>query len=169
MKHSSFLAVFPAPLRKPPSPSNPLRVPRSKASTNRKVLTPQQNFTLGFIQKKTVVSTIVQITIERKKRKHHHPNPRQGVPHLAEAFVLCPAVLQPLPFRDGHGSFLTVSIAPLTRPALPTPIPQASSRCSTSCSSRQPHKACCCHSPLRSLTGVANANELPQLLLRSAT
>ena len=104
------------------------------------VLTPQQNFTLGFIQKKTVVSTIVQITIERKKRKHHHPNPRQGVPHLAEAFVLCPAVLQPLPFRDGHGSYLAVSIAPLTRPALPTPILQASSRCSTSCSSRQPHK-----------------------------
>ena len=40
MKHSSFLAVFPAPLRKPPSPSNPLRVPRSKASTSREVLTP---------------------------------------------------------------------------------------------------------------------------------
>ena len=66
--------------------------------------------------------------------------PRQGVPRLAEAFVLCPAVLQPLPFRDGHGSYLTVSIAPLTRPALPIPILQASSRCSTSCSSRQPHK-----------------------------
>ncbi len=49
-------------------------------------------------------------------------------------------MLQPLPFRDGHGSYLTVSIAPLTRPALPTPIPQASSRRSTSCSSRQPHK-----------------------------
>ena len=71
-----------------------------------------------------------------KKLSH----PRQGVPRPAEAFVLCPAVLQPLPFRDGHGSYLTVSIAPLTRPALPTPIPQASSRCSTSCSSRQPHK-----------------------------
>ncbi len=79
--------------------------------------------------------------------------PRQGVPRPVEAFVLCPAVLQPLPFRDGHGSYLTVSIAPLTRPTLPTPIPQASSRCSTSCSSRQPHKACCCHSPLRSLHG----------------
>ena len=49
-------------------------------------------------------------------------------------------MLQPLPFRDGHGSYLTVSIAPLTRPALPTPIPQASSRRSTSCSSHQPHK-----------------------------
>ena len=72
--------------------------------------------------------------------RHHHPEPRQGVPHPAEAFVLCPAVLQPLSFRDGHGSYLTVSIAPLTRPALPTPILQASSRCFTSCSSRQPHK-----------------------------
>ena len=70
----------------------------------------------------------------------YHPKPRQGVPRPAEAFVLCPAVLQPLPFRDGHGSYLTVSIAPLTRHALPTPILQASSRCSTSCSSRQPHK-----------------------------
>ena len=40
MEHCSFLTVFPAPLRKPPSPSNPLRVPRSKASTNRKALTP---------------------------------------------------------------------------------------------------------------------------------
>ena len=97
-----------------------------------------------------------------------YPNPRQGVPRPTEAFVLCPAVLQPLPFRDGHGSYLAVSIAPLTRPALPTPILQASSRRSTSCLSRQPHKACCCHSPLRSLTGVANANELPQLLFRSA-
>ena len=69
-----------------------------------------------------------------------YPKPRQGVPHRAEAFVLCPAVLQPLPFRDGHGSYLSVSIAPLTRHALPTPILQASSRCSTSCLSRQPHK-----------------------------
>lgn len=83
-------------------------------------------------------SPVVQITTSIGE--HHHPEPRQGVPRPAEAFVLCPAVLQPLPFRDGHGSFLTVSIAPLTRPALPTPIPQASSRRSTSCSSRQPHK-----------------------------
>ena len=69
-----------------------------------------------------------------------YPKPRQGVPRPAEAFVLCPAVLQPLPFRDGHGSYLSVSIAPLTRHALPTPILQASSRRSTSCLSRQPHK-----------------------------
>ena len=49
-------------------------------------------------------------------------------------------MLQPLPFRDGPGSYLTVSIAPLTRPALPIPILQASSKRSTSCLSRQPHK-----------------------------
>ena len=56
----------------------------------------------------------------------------------------------------------------INAPSIAFPVLQASSAVSTSCLSRQPHKACCCHSPLRSLTGVANANELPQLLLRSA-
>ncbi len=97
------------------------------------------------------------------------PIPRQGVPCLVEAFVLCLAVLQPLPFRDRHGSFLTV-IAPLTRPAPPTPILQASSRHSTSCSSRQPQfprkrEPRCCHSPFRSLHGRFSPPQakLPQL------
>ena len=52
----------------------------------------------------------------------------------------------------------------INAPSIAFPVLQASSAVSTSCLSRQPHKACCCHSPLRSLTGVANANELPQLL-----
>ena len=56
----------------------------------------------------------------------------------------------------------------INAPSIAFPVLQASSTVSTSCLSRQPHKACCCHSPLRSLTGVANANELPQLILRSA-
>ena len=92
--------------------------------------------------------------------------PRSSAPR--RSLCLVPGSDRSLPFRYRHGSSLSVPSAPLTRPALPFPILQASSRRSTSCLSRLPHKACCCHSPLRSLTGVANANELPQLLLRSA-
>ena len=57
-----------------------------------------------------------------------------------------------LPFRYGHGSCLSVVSAPLT--PLRAAVPVACSHRlggSTSCLSRQPHKACCCHSPLRSL------------------
>ncbi|MBR4826699.1 MAG: hypothetical protein IKZ91_02305, partial [Bacteroidales bacterium] len=68
------------------------------------------------------LSVFIYQKLSMQNYRLHQSHPRQGVPRLAEAFVLCPAVLQPLPFRDGHGSFLTVSIAPLTRPALPTPI-----------------------------------------------
>ena len=94
--------------------------------------------------------------------------PRQGVPPPAKR-LSCGRQCSGLPFRYAHGSYLSVVSAPLT--PLRAAVPVACSHRlggSTSCLSRQPHKACCCHSPLRSLTGVAIANELPQLLLRSA-
>ena len=140
IEHCSFLTVFPAPLRKPPSPSNPLRVLRSKASTSGEVLTPPQNFTLGFIRKETVVRTIVRITIERKKTKASPSRPRQGVPPPAKR-LSCGRQCYGLPFRYGHDSRLIVASAPLT--PLRAAVPFACSHRlggSTSCSSRQPHK-----------------------------
>lgn len=101
-------------------------------------------------------------------KKSSFSHPRQGVPTAVEAFVLCAAVQQPLSFRDGTRLVPRCVPRSINAASIAFPVLQASSAVSTSCSSRQPHKACCCHSPLRSLTGVANANELPQLLLRSA-
>ena len=90
--------------------------------------------------------------------------PRQGVPPPAKR-LSCGRQCYGLSFRYGHDSCLIVASAPLT--PLRAAVPFACSHRlggSTSCLSHQPHKACCCHSPLRSLTGVAHANELPQLL-----
>ena len=101
-------------------------------------------------------------------KKSSFSHPRQGVPTTVEAFVLCAAVQQPLSFRDGTRLVPRCVPRSINAASIAFPVLQASSAVSTSCLSRQPHKACCCHSPLRSLTGVANANELPQLLLRSA-
>ena len=77
-------------------------------------------------------------------------HPRQGVPTPAKR-LSCGRQCYGLPFRYGHGSYLSVACAPLT--PLRAAVPFACSHRfggSTSCLSRQPHKACCCHSPLRS-------------------
>ena len=155
MKHSSFLAVFPAPLRKPPSPSNPLRVPRSRASSSRKVLTPLLGFYPGFYRREASFN----ITI---------PNPVKVFRPPSKPLYCVRQCNGRYHSASEHGSYLSVFRRSINAPSIAFPVLQASSAVSTSCLSRQPHKACCCHSPLRSLTGVANANELPQLLLRSA-
>ena len=92
--------------------------------------------------------------------------PVQGVPPPAKR-LSCGRQCYGLPFRYAHGSYLSVVSAPLT--PLRAAVPCACSHRfggSTACLSRQPHKASCCHSPLRSPTGVANTNELLQLLPR---
>ena len=90
--------------------------------------------------------------------KHHHPEPRQGVPPPAKR-LSCGRQCYGLSFRYGHGSCLSVACAPLT--PLRAAVPFACSHRlggSTSCSSRQPQfprkrEPRCCHSPLRSLHG----------------
>ena len=59
----------------------------------------------------------------KNTRKYHQSHPRQGVPCLAEALVLCLAVLPSLSLRNGHGSYLTATVAPLSllRIAIPNP------------------------------------------------
>lgn len=64
--------------------------------------------------------------------------PRSSTPH--RSLCLVPGSARSLPFRYRHGSYLSVPSVPLTRPALPFPILQASSRRSTSCLSRLTHK-----------------------------
>ena len=121
MEHCSFLTVFPAPLRKPPSPSNPLRVPRSKASTNRKVLTPLQGINPGFYSGEAFFS----ITI---------PNPAKVFRPPSKPLYCVRQCNGRYHSASEHGSYLSVPSAPLTRPALP----------SQSCRHRRrsPHRVC---------------------------
>ena len=137
------------------APPIPCAFPAVKPHRVGKPLLRSKAFTLAFTMGKHLLAS--------------PSHPRQGVPTTVEAFVLCAAMQQPLSFRDGTRLVPRCVPRSINAASIAFPVLQASSAVSTSCLSRQPHKACCCHSPLRSLTGVANANELPQLLLRSAT
>ena len=99
--------------------------------------------------------------------KHLLASPsRQGVPTIVEALVLSSPSERGCPTGGGVGS-ATVATIPLqarfvplcafrsiNAPSIAFPVLQASSAVSTSCLSRQPHKACCWHSPLRLLSSL---------------